>query len=333
MDGCCIMTSIHSEHFPRKVSILFHIVAILPLSGFMVYHGVWGSITLSGFLGVALATVALSLMQELRHKDSLPFRQMFVLTCSAAIVYACYQVGLRGLIYSFPMASVFFFTFTLRQGIFTGTVFSVACLLAALNVEPAILVLRFGIGVTICMVFAAIFAFIVDRQKFELAEQAATDMLTGALNRKRLAETLDRAIHLSTRNAVQHTLLLMDLDHFKAVNDQSGHLAGDAVLVQFTQLVQQRIRASDQLFRFGGEEFLLLLPQTAQAEAYTLAEALRAKIASELYIGDIAITCSIGVSQWQPGDTVESWLKSCDAALYAAKDQGRNTTVARPIAC
>lgn len=320
----------HTEHFPRKVSILFHLVAILPLSGFMLYHGVWGSITLSVFLGVALSTVGLSLLQVLRHKDSLPFRQMFVLTCSAAIVYACYQVGLRGLIYSFPMASVFFFTFTLRQGIITGTVFSIACLVAATNIEPTILVLRFAIGVTISMVFAAIFAFIVERQKFELAEQAATDTLTGALNRKRLAETLERATHLSARNEVPDTLLLLDLDHFKTVNDRKGQLAGDTVLVQFTQLVQQRIRASDQLFRFGGEEFLLLLPQTAQAEAFALAESLREKIASELSVDDMAVTCSIGVSQWRPGDTVESWLKSCDAVLYAAKDLGRNTTVARP---
>ncbi|MFC3852046.1 GGDEF domain-containing protein [Salinispirillum marinum] len=326
------MTSIHTEHFPRKVSILFHVVAILPLGGFMLYHGVWGSVTLGVFLGIALATVALSLLQELRHKDSLPFRQMFVLTCSAAIVYACYQVGLRGLIYSFPMASVFFFTFTLRQGILTGTVFSIACLVAAANVEPTMLVLRFAIGVTISMVFAAIFAFIVERQKFELAEQAATDTLTGALNRKRLAETLERAIHLSARSEVPDTLLLLDLDHFKTVNDRKGHLAGDAVLVQFTQLVQERIRASDQLFRFGGEEFLLLLPQTAQAEAFALAESLREKIASELSVDDMAVTCSIGVSQWRPGDTVESWLKSCDVVLYAAKDQGRNTTVARPVA-
>lgn len=129
----------------------------------MVFHGFWGSQALSLFLLVALATVAMSLVQEVRFRDSLPYRQLFVLTCSAAIVYACYQVGLRGLIYTFPMASVFFFTFRLSHGIFTGTLFSTACLVAALNVEPSILVFRFAIGITICMIFAAIFAFIVQR--------------------------------------------------------------------------------------------------------------------------------------------------------------------------
>ncbi|MFY0663914.1 MAG: GGDEF domain-containing protein [Natronospirillum sp.] len=324
------MTSIHSELFPRRVSILFHVVAILPLGGFMLYHWFWGSRPLSAFLAVALTTVAMSLAQEIRHRDSLLYRQMFVLTCSAAIAYACYQVGLRGLIYAFPMASVFFFTFRLSHGMITGILFSVTCLLAALNVEDPILVLRFAIGITICMIFAAIFAFIVQRQKEDLARQASTDTLMGAWNRNRLQEMLETHAQLSQRSGAPVSLLLIDLDHFKAVNDEHGHLVGDQILVAFAQLVRERIRAYDTLFRFGGEEFLILLPQTSAVEAKMLAGAICALIEEAMFVDNVRLTCSIGVSQWQPGDTLEVWLKACDTALYQAKAAGRNCVSERP---
>lgn len=305
-------------------------VAILPLGGFMLYHWFLGSRPLSVFLAVALASVAMSLVREIRYRDSLLYRQMFVLTCSAAIAYACYQVGLRGLIYAFPMASVFFFTFRLSHGMITGTLFSIACLVAALNVEPPVLVLRFAIGITICMIFAAIFAFIVQRQKDNLARQASTDALTGAWNRKRLQEMLQTHAQLSQRSGAPVSLLLIDLDHFKVVNDEHGHLVGDQILVAFAQLVRERIRAYDTLFRFGGEEFLILLPQTSADEARMLAEAIRTLIDHAVFANGIRLTCSIGVSQWQPRDTLENWLKACDTELYQAKSAGRNRVSVRP---
>ncbi|WP_409524195.1 GGDEF domain-containing protein [Nitrincola sp. MINF-07-Sa-05] len=166
---------------------------------------------------MALVTVTLSLRQELRFRDSLLYRQLFVLVVSLAIVYACYSVGLRGLIYTFPMASVFFFTFRLSHGVFTGVIFSVSCLLAALNVEEPLLVIRFSVGITICMVFASIFALIVGRQKADLERQAGIDELTGALNRRRLQETLDTALQLKHRHETPASLILVDLDHFKTI--------------------------------------------------------------------------------------------------------------------
>ncbi|WLD57995.1 GGDEF domain-containing protein [Salinispirillum sp. LH 10-3-1] len=306
-------------------------MAILPLGGFMLYHWFWGSQPLSLFLLVALSTVVMSLVQEVRYRDSLPYRQMFVLTCSAAIVYACYQVGLRGLIYAFPMASVFFFTFRLSHGMITGTLFSTACLVAAMNIEEPVLVFRFAIGITICMIFAAIFAFIVQRQKDDLARQASTDALTGALNRKLLPEKLESNVQLSRRNGTPVSLLLIDLDHFKMVNDQYGHLVGDQVLIDFAALVTGRIRTYDNFFRFGGEEFLVLLPQTSTKDAAVLAESIRCLIQDASFNNQIRLTCSIGVSQWQPDDSIESWLKACDNALYEAKTQGRNRVALRPI--
>lgn len=323
------MTSIHSESFPRKVSILFHIVAMLPLAGFAVGHLFWGDLLLGLILLMALITVTLSLRQELRFRDSLLYRQWFVLVVSVAIVYACYSVGLRGLIYAFPMASVFFFTFRLSHGLITGIIFSISCLLAALNVEEPLLVVRFSVGITICMVFASIFAFIVGRQKAELERQAGLDELTGALNRRRLQETLDAALQLKQRHQTPASLILVDLDHFKSINDTHGHLVGDQVLIDFSRLVSGRIRSCDKLFRFGGEEFMILLPETTEQQASQLAESLRERIAQKTFGGSIHLTCSFGVAELQADETLEAWLQACDMALYQAKHRGRNRTVRR----
>lgn len=139
-------------------------------------------------------------------------------------------------------------------------------------------------------------------------------------------------MQLGKRNHTPVSLLLIDLDHFKLVNDEHGHLVGDQVLVEFATLVQSRIRAYDLLFRFGGEEFLLVLPQTTRADALSLAESIRTLLESATLTHQIHLTCSIGVSEWQqPDESIESWLKSCDDALYSAKAAGRNRVAERVL--
>jgi len=304
------VSSIHSENFPRSLSILFHIVAFVPLAGFVLYHGLYGSLWLSSALLIASTMVLLSLRQELPHRDSLPYRQGFVLAVSVGIVYACHVVGLRGLIYVFPMAPVFFFTFSLTHAVIAGSVFSIASLVAALNIEEPVLVIRFAIGIAICMVFAYIFAFVVNKQKEELERQANIDELTGAMNRRRLKPLLEDSIEMHRRHKVPASLILVDLDYFKAVNDLHGHLRGDQLLIEFTQLIQARLRHTDKVFRFGGEEFLILLPGIGQAEADTVAESLRQLIQDTTFGAGIQLTCSLGVAQYQAGQSLDHWLQS-----------------------
>lgn len=325
------MTSIHSENFPRSLSILFHLVAFLPLMGFVLYHGFYGSLWLSAVLLVACVMVLLSLRRELQHKDSLPYRQWFVLAVSVGIVYACHVVGLRGLIYVFPMAPVFFFTFSLKYAVITGTVFSVASLVASSNIEEPVLVIRFAIGITICMVFAYIFAFVVNKQKEELERQASVDELTGAMNRRTLRTLLEDSVEMHKRHHVPASLILIDLDHFKIVNDCNGHLCGDQILIEFTRIIQARVRLTDKVFRFGGEEFLILLPGADQTEAEILAEALRQLVEDTRFDQGIQLTCSMGVAQYQANQSLDHWLQVADQNLYAAKDKGRNCIVSGQI--
>jgi len=119
----------------------------------------------------------------------------------------------------------------------------------------------------------------------------------------------------------------MDLDHFKQINDRFGHHVGDQVLVAFVELITRCCRKEDRLFRFGGEEFLLLLPNTEAEGLRTAAQNLLSKVANDLHGPGGAVTVSIGGAILHSGEHWESWLQRADECLYRAKSEGRNRAV------
>jgi diguanylate cyclase (GGDEF)-like protein len=153
---------------------------------------------------------------------------------------------------------------------------------------------------------------------------STTDALTGVLNRGAFQERLERA--LADREQV--VLALLDLDHFKLVNDRHGHPAGDRALRRFCEIVQGEARLGDALGRLGGEEFGLLLGDTDLPGAHSFADRLRATVARETAAGEVGITVSIGLAEPAAGTTAEDLLRSADVALYSAKGAGRNRVVA-----
>ncbi|MDJ0860934.1 MAG: GGDEF domain-containing protein [Gammaproteobacteria bacterium] len=160
---------------------------------------------------------------------------------------------------------------------------------------------------------------------------AAKDPLTLVNNRAALDETLDREISLAQRHATPLTVLMIDLDHFKAVNDRYGHVVGDHVLKAFTARVAESYRASDIFFRYGGEEFTLVLRNTELAGAACLAERIRESVENRPMTtdaGPVSLTVSIGVAELANGDHAASLLARADAALYTSKAQGRNRVTA-----
>ncbi len=162
----------------------------------------------------------------------------------------------------------------------------------------------------------------------ELRELSMRDPLTGLFNRRYLEVALERELIAAQRHAHPVSVIMGDLDHFKGVNDRYGHLAGDAVLRAFGELLKQHARGSDIYCRYGGEEFLLVLPQMALGPAVERAEQLRGAMASAaIAFADslIAVTASFGVATF-PGDGCSSdeLIAAADRALYAAKAAGRN---------
>ena len=173
-------------------------------------------------------------------------------------------------------------------------------------------------------------------EQMELRKAAACDGLTGALNGRALLALADREIARAKRHGRKLICIMLDLDHFKKVNDTHGHAAGDAVLNRVVGVSRHCLRAGDAFARYGGEEFVILLPEADMAEGMAVAERLRQQIAdASVSVGDdvIRFTASFGVTSWASMDRdFRDTMARADAALYRAKNNGRNRVeVADPL--
>lgn len=153
----------------------------------------------------------------------------------------------------------------------------------------------------------------------------ATDALTGLLNRREFGQRLDQEVSRAGRYPQSMSLVMFDIDHFKRINDRYGHTVGDQVLIGISLLAKGMIRNSDSLARWGGEEFMLMLPATGADQAVSVAEKLRQAI-EQMDIREAGkVTVSFGVAGLIDGDTAASVIRRADRAMYAAKEAGRNT--------
>jgi diguanylate cyclase len=171
--------------------------------------------------------------------------------------------------------------------------------------------------VLLCAHVAAAF---IARQRSGLESLATLDPLTGVGNRRAMEVCLEA---ITSANAVA-TAAVVDLDHFKRVNDQHGHDAGDAVLRQFASLTKASLRNSDHIFRMGGEEFLLVFPDTDEAGARVALDAVLAKVRGHLASPSGPVTVSIGACTRAPDSDWANWLACADRAMYSVKQDGRN---------
>lgn len=174
---------------------------------------------------------------------------------------------------------------------------------------------------------------VADRQELEAANRelsrlATADCLTGLFNRRKFDEVIAREMELVRRYADRVALIMFDIDHFKTINDTYGHAVGDRVLAELARLALGEVRAVDYVFRWGGEEFLILAPRTGEHEAFVMAEKLRTAVGGHAFPDGVRLTVSLGVAEYRSGEPLEDWLTRVDQALYAAKRGGRNKTMA-----
>lgn len=161
---------------------------------------------------------------------------------------------------------------------------------------------------------------------------ANTDGLTGLYNYRSFQERLDQEVERAQRYHRPLSLIMVDIDYFKAYNDTHGHLGGDSVLAAVAQALQQTSRTSDIVARYGGEEFVLVLPETDVIKAEVLGHRLREQIEKRIFPGEEqlpgkTLTISVGVTSYLPPDTKEALIQKADMALYQAKREGRNRVV------
>jgi diguanylate cyclase (GGDEF)-like protein len=158
----------------------------------------------------------------------------------------------------------------------------------------------------------------------KIARLAAEDSLTGLYNRRKINELIQREIERSERYKKSFSVIMMDIDNFKQVNDRHGHLAGDQLLKMLAQILLDSIRHTDEVGRWGGEEFIVLCPETNMNGASSLANKIHQRLDSSVFNDYGKQTASFGVACFKEGDTLDSIIGHADEALYAAKNAGRN---------
>jgi diguanylate cyclase (GGDEF)-like protein len=237
--------------------------------------------------------------------------------------------GFFGALWCYP--TVLLFTFALSRRMANAGSILLLLIISALVYRYIGLAytIRFFATLTLTIILANIVLSIIVDLHRRLIDQAIVDPLTGVFNRRHMERCLEDAIERQRRSSAPASMLLIDVDHFKGINDRFGHAKGDGVLKEIASLVAKRSRKLDLLFRIGGEEFMLLLPDTREAAAAVVAEQLRASIAESPLLDGRQLTVSIGVGELQPGESLDAWMKHADDALYAAKKAGRNRVVCR----
>jgi diguanylate cyclase (GGDEF)-like protein len=161
-----------------------------------------------------------------------------------------------------------------------------------------------------------------ERKMFQ--DLACKDPLTSIYNRKKFEDELEKEIMRTERYKTGLTLMIFDIDHFKSINDTYGHQAGDAVLMELTEIVTANVRKTDTFARYGGEEFVVITPETTLVGATELAEKLRELIQDNNFSNVGHVTCSFGVSEYMGAESAHTFIKKADYALYIAKNNGRN---------
>lgn len=248
-------------------------------------------------------------------------------TVLAFLVLSLRTQGIIGALWCYPTVTAFYFMLPERRAwLANAIILGVTVPVIGSVLEPS-LTARSVATLLAVSIFSAIFVRVITDQQRRLEAQAETDPLTGLANRSRLQASLEEAVLQSARSGAPMTILAIDIDHFKAINDSHGHDAGDRVLADIGALLRQRMRRTDRAFRTGGEEFLALLYGTDAENGRRVAEALREAVGALEPAPACRVTVSVGVAALRPGEDWSTWTKRADEQLYRAKAEGRDRVV------
>lgn len=246
------------------------------------------------------------------------------LPAAVALVLSVRLQGVIGVLWTYPAMIMFHFALERRTANILNVLLVSGMVPLAYSTLGAELALRVAVTMVLTIAFSNIFSGIAAGLERQLRELVVRDPLTGAYNRRHMEVCLHEAIERWRRHGAPSSLIVLDVDHFKRINDELGHAAGDQALRGVVAELRARLRRLDLLFRSGGEEFLALLADTDLDGAAALAEQLRAGIAGAPLLQQRPLTISLGVGTLRPGEDADAWLRRCDRALYQAKSAGRD---------
>lgn len=264
---------------------------------------------------VLLGLAYLSMLGQWMRSIAFAVASLYVLSS----LFVAFQFGPLGHFWFFPAIVAGFFVVRAREALWLAGLGLVAHVVLATRQGFGAGLATFAATSLLVCIFIYAFATRLRQDNRRLYLDSTVDSLTGAGNRRLLDDVL--AELPSDHN--EFSLLMLDIDHFKAVNDRYGHAIGDHCLNRLAHLLMTDLGPSQRLFRYGGEEFVVLVPGSA-ATAFALAERLRSDVEHSQLIREAMITISIGIATRLANESVHAWMRRADGALYDAKQQGRN---------
>ncbi|BBB26158.1 GGDEF domain-containing protein [Amphritea japonica] len=327
-----IITSLHETDFHLKSTFWLCITAGTLVLPFAYYHLVYQDLGIG--IGGLITSLSLFLVAGLIYRKSYKTIYTFIWLTPFTTVFVAYltnKIGISGTYWCYSTVLLYYFMMSERQAWLSNLLFILVNFPVVWQLLETTEAIRFTVTFLLVCIYSAIFLRVITKQYSELTHQAITDKLTGLYNRTLLQDSLTHAIRKTKRTQTAFTLIVMDIDHFKKINDELGHDMGDQVLVQLGAFLKGFFRESDKVFRIGGEEFLILAYNTVETDCVHQAEELRRSIESLSLIPDRQITVSIGVAGLDSAEDWKQWMKACDMQLYEAKKGGRNRVVASSI--
>ena len=316
-----------TSDFHLGIVVLFGSITTLGITPFAIYRYATGqrvATLVDAAIVLCIATATLYAWRTGRSRGAALFAAV---TYSLGCVAVAYLTGLSGVLWVYPVLAANFLLVPRRPALLISALVIGALAWSNVAFPDAAAGLTFLATASMVSMFSYVFATRAARQRSLLQTMALRDPLTGASNRRGLDVDLVAALATSRRQGTPLGLLVFDIDHFKRVNDDFGHEAGDQVLVQLADLVRANSRADDRFARLGGEEFALLLPGTGGRGLRAAAEKLRVAVERDLRCSGRPVTISVGAALYRPDEAAAQWLARADAAMYRAKRGGRNRTV------
>ncbi|WP_252271239.1 GGDEF domain-containing protein [Pseudomonas subflava] len=318
--------------FQLSIITLMGIIGVLGITPYAAYRLLHGNL----LVGIADCVIVLSTLAAViyawRTGDTEKPGLYLAAVFSVGATLIAINLGVNGLFWIYPLILFNFFMVSPGKAI-AATLLVLASLVGhALWVPGSVFdshyqMVSFLVTNAMAGVLTFIFAYRTRTQREQLQLLAIQDPLTGARNRRAMNEELKIAVSSKRRHGRSYGVLAMDLDHFKLVNDRYGHQAGDQVLIDYVKLIRNCSRQEDRLFRFGGEEFLLLLPDTDTLGLEAAAQNLLETVRDNLRGPGGPVTVSIGGAMLRSGEPWGQWLQRADQCLYRAKSEGRNRTI------
>lgn len=296
-------------------------LGILPFAIMRFLRGEWIIGIVDSVIVVSMALLAAFVFRTHKVRAASIYLSALALTGALLTVYL---KGPMQVFWTYPAMMVTFYLIKPKEALFL-------VIPAGLLLLPALIshleIAHLGAVVVTLLITNSISYSFASHSLFQqemLMELAAHDPLTGTGNRRGLRLEMGRVAALRSRRGTPCSLLLIDLDRFKSINDEFGHGVGDEVLVSVSKRITRRIRQTDSLYRIGGEEFVVIMNNEKIRDAAALAEDLCAHVSEEVCSHNITVTISIGVAELVLGESCEEWLERADVALYRAKAKGRN---------